>query len=152
MTRDRIHTHGGVERGRGAHVPTERQIQETINLCATTMVRFHANGGTRPWVAEMTAETQAHAAWILDLGAQSKMTMERILRGVKSDLVSRCGHEVGADLNEAFLAAFYGFDLSQAVDPQVVEVIRDAWRGAIEGRRPPGEAAAPDLPGERVGA
>jgi hypothetical protein len=127
-------------------VPTERQIQETINLCVATMVRFHASEKTQPAVAEMAAETQTHAAWILDLGAQSKSMMERILRGVKSDLVSRCGHDGGGDLYEAFLAAFDGFDLSQVADHRVVEAIHHAEEDAKEGRQPP------DLPGECVGA
>jgi hypothetical protein len=103
-------------------VPTERQIQKAIDFCAATMVRFHAARARRTRYAtiEMIAETQAHAAWILDLGLQSEETAERIFRSVEEELVSRYGDEVGGGLHKDFLKAFDDFSSSllQASGPR----------------------------------
>ncbi len=58
---------------------------------------------------KMVAETQAHAAWIWDLGMRPDETIGHILRPVEAELIARYGHDVGGRLNREFLKAFGAF-------------------------------------------
>jgi len=84
---------------------TERQIQETIARCVSTVVFFHNSPKTPRMRTMMVAEVQAVARSVEELG----MAMdERILLPVESELLARYGQEVGRRLNAEFARAFKG--------------------------------------------
>ncbi len=85
---------------------TERQVQETIARCAAIMVYFENSTRSPKTKAMMVAEVHTVAGRILDLGLEAAEAERRILREVKSELLSRYGLPGGGRLNTAFSKAF----------------------------------------------
>ena len=85
---------------------TERQAQETIASCVSTMVYYH-NCERSPEVDErMVAEIQLVAGFIEETGLSRDGADWRIIRPVESELIARYGHEVGRRLAVRFIEAF----------------------------------------------
>jgi len=126
-------------------VATARQIQETIDFCVATMVRFQDARRTRHTTIQMIAETQAHAAWILDLGMQSGETAERIFRPIEAALIARYGPEVGNGLNSEFLKTFdaFGINAPLALTEGKATAGSNGDSGSGPGHREPSEALDP---------
>jgi hypothetical protein len=88
---------------------TEREVQEAIARCVSSMVLYHNGKRSRETTTAMVAEVQAAAGWVSAQGWEIGETDERILRPVEGELLARYGHELGVRLTTEFLKAFEGF-------------------------------------------
>jgi hypothetical protein len=97
-------------RDRGRGMVTERQVQETIARCVSTMVYYHNGERSRELDERMTAEIQMVAGFVRELDFSRDGVESRIIRPVEVELVARYGHEVGPRLASRFFEAFEGLE------------------------------------------
>ena len=87
-------------------LPTDRQIQETIARCVSTMVYFHNAERTPRSEDLMAAEVQVVAGWVEEMALGPREADELLLRPVEAELVQRYGPELGPRLGRIFREAF----------------------------------------------
>ena len=85
---------------------TERQVQETIARCISTMVFYHNSERSRKTEDRMIAEVQVIAGFVEELGFERGEAEERIIRPVELELIARYGYEVGPRMAVQFANAF----------------------------------------------
>ncbi len=90
-------------------MPTDRQIDETIARCVSTMVYLHASGQKARAFDQAAAEIQLIAAWIREMGLEDSEVQDRILDPLEEELCNRYGPELGPRLLGVFLEAYDGF-------------------------------------------
>lgn len=87
---------------------TDRQIQETVARCVSTMVYYHNCERSRKAVEQMTVEIQLIAGFVGESGFNVAEINSRIFRPVEVELIVRYGHEVGPRMLAEFIEAFEG--------------------------------------------
>ena len=85
---------------------TERQVQETISKCVSTIVYYHNEERSTAADEWVVADVRAITRLVRDLGFSDLGVARRILQPVEGELIDRYGHEVGARLFAKFADAF----------------------------------------------
>jgi hypothetical protein len=93
--------------GRGAKVGTNRQIEEATARCVAIIVYYQNLPGAKEKAA-MSAELQAEARSLGRCGLREGVDGDRLVGGVKAELIARYGAEVGGQLHGEFVRAFEG--------------------------------------------
>ncbi len=85
---------------------TERQIQETVARCVSTMVYYHNCERSHPSNERMTVEVQVIAGFVEEWKLKPTEVNRRVIRPLEVNLIARFGHELGPRLLLEFLRAF----------------------------------------------
>jgi hypothetical protein len=85
---------------------TDRQIQEIVARCVSTLVFYHNSERSREADEQMAAEVQVIAGFVKELGLDVADVDKRIIRPVEFELIDRYGHEVTPRLFGEFIGAF----------------------------------------------
>ena len=85
---------------------TDRQFQEIVARCVSTMVYYHNCERSRRNDAQLIAEVQDIAGTVKELVANAAEVSARIVRPVDAELTTRYGPEAGTRLFQRFVEAF----------------------------------------------
>ena len=84
----------------------DRQIQETVAWCVSTVVLYHNSARIDGAAGQLADEAGAIAGFVEMMGLDSGAAERQIVRPLRDELTARYGHELGPRLLAAFTDAF----------------------------------------------
>lgn len=87
---------------------TDRQLQETLARCVSTVVFYHNSHRSQKSAERMSIEAEVIAGFVEELSLVDGEAERFIVRPLEVELIDRYGHELGLRLFGEFIRAFEG--------------------------------------------